>query len=268
MKKVIPMVIHDKIIVPFSDKEQSIQFFIDRKQNAKSIIKTNEKEIIEEIFNEDGNIVIFCNELGLVNNIFYGLEIIEPIKKNEINKPGDFDVILFEKDKIHLSVALQVKKIGIIIKQNEEKKLDFINHIDYVENLIIDGLEQTYRQLKHYLFYRNYFVLILEIDARQQKDVNVIFRDISNDTYHIIRKIISDIENNNQDYDKSIGIILIPFIQNNDMPYKDAGKVLIDIDRECVTLKRPDETTNRIKDAFKRKLFKELYVQNFKFTKS
>src|SRR3989339_224413 len=239
MKKVIPMVIHDKIIVPFSDKEQSIQFFIDRKQNAKSIIKTNEKEIIEEIFNEDGNIVIFCNELGLVNNIFYGFEIIEPIKKN-----------------------------GIIIKQNEEKKLDFINHIDYVENLIIDGLEQTYRQLKHYLFYRNYFVLILEIDARQQKDVNVIFRDISNDTYHIIRKIISDIENNNQDYDKSIGIILIPFIQNNDMPYKDAGKVLIDIDRECVTLKQPDETTNRIKDAFKRKLFKELYVQNFKFTKS
>lgn len=106
-------------------------------------------------------------ELGLNKPLPIHKEIVEPFIQDKNDKPGDIDLIIYEKGKPDKAIAIEVKVVKVRTEENET----ILNK----EKNISKGITQAnaYARLG---FHKTYLIIMVLDDASQVEKPNLIFR--------------------------------------------------------------------------------------------
>jgi hypothetical protein len=154
----------------------NIEFFKDVSENASSVTDNDETKIVKWFF-EYGD----CRELLFkelyIQNYQYKLATKTCEVSNHKGRPGDLDIILFDRNRPQESIEIEVKKIKAVIE--ESGRIIFDGGGDMTEKFRT-GVSQANGVCENIGFCNSYLLIFMEVDGRLMKKNNFFHRGLNN----------------------------------------------------------------------------------------
>lgn len=211
------------------------QTFFNDDLNSKdeSAARQDEKTILKWIFNHPVLRMMFFEELSVKTAPRYKLEVGHPIVENPNKKPGDIDVLIWEQECPHEAMALECKRVKVIVDDSGRDKANKVNAIG-------DGVAQANAVL-NLGFHRTYLAVLTVVDGRLRKECNTLFRGSTNETFKRVYEFPQ-----RDKLHKDIGIMFLELIQPTGKDIDRMAAVAIAVDRPPKPREQPVSLNNKI----------------------
>jgi hypothetical protein len=209
--------------------------------NEESITDKAEREIVNELFMRPDFRKLLFPELGLRVDSVCHTHVTQPLIDNTQEKPGDIDVIICEPENPNMAVVLECKRVKVTAVNMLDDDVNKINDIK-------DGASQT-KALHRMGFHRTYLAVLIQVDGRNRRDVNVLYRGLNPDaTYDGEHKTLERIYEFPQRslFEKDVGFIFVEVIQTTGKSFAKMGGICLRLERNAKPLEQPDNLTNRV----------------------
>lgn len=164
------------------------------------------------------------------------LNVTRPIINSPYHVPGDVDMIIVNPDEPNHSIAIEFKKVNVIVTHESEK----INKIEKIKRAI----NQT-NGLLELGFHKVYLAVVAGSFGAKNTKVNFLYRGMTDETFQKVYDF-PDREN----LDDKVGLIFIEIIQPTLNPLDYTGMINICIENIAKEQDQPKELTNKIKSLF------------------
>lgn len=205
-----------------------------------SLDKLKESAAVEWIVSTESGQRLF-QRLGFSPSCYVATEVKEPVIENSNQKPGDIDLLVF--DRPDEATAVQVKCVKVESYTQAEdwnvKKLPDIR----------DVTEQVNRQCARMKFNRNYMMIVVltssvvRTEAHLDKGiVNLLLSGATAGSYQQIYDVQQKLS-----LDENAGVIYLEIIQPTARSFRHQAVILTCVARNAQSLAQPVELTNRIR---------------------
>jgi hypothetical protein len=216
-------------------------FHDDSSVNEGSITEKQERDLVNELFAWHHFRALLFKELNIRVDSLCRTHVVSPIIDNPQVKPGDIDVLICEPGKPNESVALECKRVKVTAVSTLDDDVHKINDIK-------DGASQT-KAMRRMGFHRTYLAVLIQVDGRNRKDVNTLFRGLnSSATYDGEQKTLNRIYEFPQRsiFHEDVGFVFVEVIQPTGKSFTKTGGICLRIEKDAKRLEQPDNLTNRI----------------------
>ena len=213
----------------------------DTSANEESITIKQERELVDFLFTNYNLYELLFPELGVRVDSFCQTHVTHPLIDNPQEKPGDIDVIICEAGKPNEAVVFECKRVKVTAVSTFDDDINKVNDIK-------DGASQT-KAMRGMGFHRTYLTVLIQVDGRNRKNVNTLFRGLTPDaTYDGEQKTIKRIYEFPQrnTIHEDVGIIFIEVIQPTGKSFEKMGGICVRVERNATPLQQPDNLTNRV----------------------
>ena len=211
------------------------QTFFNDDLNSKdeSAAKQDEKTILKWIFNHPVLRMMFFEELSVKTAPRYKLEVGHPIAENPNKKPGDIDVLIWEQECPHEAIALECKRVKVLV---DDTGLDQVNKVNAIGN----GVGQATAVLD-LGFHKACLAVLTIVDGRLRQECNVLFRGSTDETF----KRVYEFPQRDRLH-KDIGIMFLELTQPTGKDINRMATLAMAIDRHPAPRRQPVSLTNKI----------------------
>ncbi len=198
-----------------------------------SAAKRDEKAILKWLFSRSELKKMVFEELLVKQNARHKLEVGSPIINNPNNKPGDIDVLICEQKSPHEAIALECKRVKVIV---DDTGRDKVNKIDAIGNGVVQA-----NAVMSFGFHSTYLAVLTVVDGRSRKEYNTLFRGSTDETF----KRVYEFPQRNKLH-KDIGIMFLELIQPTGKDINRMAAVAVAVDRPPTPRKQPVDLNNKI----------------------
>lgn len=211
------------------------QTFFNDDLNSKdeSAAKQDEKTILRWIFNHPVLRMMFLEELSVKTAPRYKLEVGHPIVESPNKKPGDIDVLIWEQECPHEAMALECKRVKVVV---DDTGLDQVNKVNAIGN----GVGQATAVLD-LGFHKAYLAVLTIVDGRLRQECNVLFRGSTDETFTRVYEFPQ-----RDRLHKDIGIMFLELTQPTGKDINRMATLAMAIDRHPTPRRQPVSLTNKI----------------------
>lgn len=232
------VVAFDTMIIPTQKKTNTHSLFVDNSEyDGESITKKIEEKIVLWLFNQEPAKELVFSQLGIHRSALIKLQVKDPIIVNPSKKPGDIDVIFWEQNQPDRAIVIECKRVKVTAIDSGTDKINKIKSIK-------DGVIQA-NALHEFGFHKTYLAIIAEVDGRNRKGYNVLFRSSTPQTFSQIYDFPLRAKLHND-----IGILFIEIVQPTGKEISNMAYVGICIDKQASLLEQPHHLTNLVKILF------------------
>ncbi|MBI4378905.1 MAG: hypothetical protein HY578_07405, partial [Nitrospinae bacterium] len=178
-------------------------------------------------------------ELEIEQIRLFKLEVKEPIVSDPNKKPGDIDILFYDKNNPYNAIAIQGKRIKAIVEKSGCEK---INKIGDIKDAVLQA-----NAMRDMGFFNSYLALFIEVDGREREETNFLSRGLSDQNF----KRIYDFSHRDKLHN-DVGVIFIEIVQPIDRLINKAGMICICVDKKAIPMNQPTNLTNRINELCKR----------------
>ncbi len=215
-------------------EKETIEFFIEsNKYNSNRITNLNEPNLVDWLLKSPHDSKLLWGLVGYNQKPLIFKEIKYPIIDDTCITPGDIDILMTCSDTPIQSVGIQCKRIKVDYSYTPAK----VNKIKDIER----GIKQSNKMLSLFKFWKNYLLIIIEIDAHSQKDKNVIFRGLGDNEHREIYHTTTQNE-----LHEEIGLIFIEVVQPAENSYFDLSKAVFIKNRDAKIQTQPYITNKKV----------------------
>lgn len=211
------------------------QTFFNDDLNSKdeSAAKQKEKAILRWIFNHPVLRMMFLEELSVKIASRHKLEVGSPIVENPNKKPGDIDVLIWEQECPHEAIALECKRVKVVV---DDTGRDQVNKVNAIGN----GVGQANAVLD-LGFHQTYLAVLIVVDGRLRQESNVLFRGSTDETFTRVYEFPQ-----RDRLHKDIGIMFLELTQPTGKDINRMATLAVAIDKDPTPRRQPVSLTNKI----------------------
>lgn len=216
----------------------SYSYFEDNVIQTEESVTTNpESAIVRWLFyNELIRCAIIEAFVGSVNDNVFGLEVKQPLITEPRKKPGDIDILLCDKHMPNKAVAIECKRVKVVVQQDGKQKVNKIQEIGV-------GITQA-NGLQSMGFHQSYLLLIVVVDARlKMAEGNIFFKYENQKETSAVYEVPMDASLHND-----VGVAYIEIIQPTGKGINEMGQVGICVDKRAVQLEQPARLSGKVRD--------------------
>ena len=153
-------------------------------------------------------------------------------------KPGDIDILIFDKERPDLSAAFEVKRVKIITQLDGKHKLNNVTSIQ-------KGVKQVngYQSIG---FHKSYLMVVMLDDSRLADYPNSMMRNSQSSLIDEIYDIPW-----NEELHEDVGIVYLKITQPTHKSYNKMAGLGFCIDKSANKLQQSEVLTNKIRELIK-----------------
>lgn len=229
------MIAFDAQTIPVGIQKGDTCSFFNDDLNFKdeSAAKQDEKAILKWLFMQPELKKMLFEELLVKQTARHKLEVGYPIIENPNKKPGDIDVLIWEEKFPHEAIALECKRVKVIV---DDAGRDQVNKVDAIGN----GVAQA-NAILNLGFYGTYLAVLTVVDGRWRKAYNTLFRGSTDETF----KRVYEFPQRNRLH-KDIGLCFLELIQPSGKSIDRMAAVAVAVDRPHAPREQPVSLNNKI----------------------
>lgn len=205
-----------------------------QESNFKAVTGFTEAEIIDYIYSKRFEILIH-EEIGFIKEeVSKEFEVSDPIIKNKNTKPGDFDIVVWNKNRPENAVTIEVKCIKAETLISGETKFN-------KEKNVTKGITQANAYLK-YKFFKTFLLIIILDNGEKVTNKNQFFKDsdLKNSERLFNDNVLSNLN-------KDVGLLYLKITQTTGKSIYERCNISILKEREATQIKQSLELTEKIK---------------------
>lgn len=173
--------------------------------------------------------------VGSVNYDIYP-NVQQPIITEPGKKPGDIDILLCNKDTPNKAIAIECKRVKVLVQNDGKQKVNKIQEIG-------NGITQA-NGLQSMGFHQSYLLLLVVVDARlKMAEGNIFFKYGNQKETSAIYEVPMD-----SSLHHDVGVAYIEIIQPTGKEINKMGQVGICVDKRAIQLEQSSRLTERIRN--------------------
>ena len=185
--------------------------------------KKHEPEMVEWLASKPFFRSLICSGLQIPFYSNFYTNIKKPIITKGNNKPGDIDILIFDRNYPNRSIAIECKKINVKLDKDGNDNVNKIKKIQDCKYQIKGLLELG--------FHKCFLAVIIANNGMEYEKVNYFARNITDQSFREVYKFPG-----RDEIDKRAGIIFIDLIQPTGESLNNRGVLSICVDKYLIFL--------------------------------
>ena len=222
----------------------SYSFFgADSIESGESVTRNSESTIVRWLFaNKPVRSLILEEFVGCSNDYVYNFEVSRPIITEPGKKPGDIDILFCNKYTPKKAIAIECKRVKVIVQQDGRQKVNRIQEID--------GAITQANGLQSIGFHQSYLLFLVVVDARLRvADGNILSKYADQKETSAVYEVAM-----NASLHPDVGVAYVEIIQPTGKAINKMGQVGICVDKRAVLLEQPTHLSEKVQYYFKKSL--------------